>query len=62
MKKYRHCKFCEKGTIQYSEKWFCNNKVGIFERCFLGIFSGGVYEACLDKYWVCAECGKYEGE
>lgn len=61
MKKYRYCKKCEKGTIQNSEKWFCDNKVGIFERYFLGIVSGGVYEVCLDKYWVCAECGNYEG-
>lgn len=57
MKKYKHCKICKKGTIQHSEKRFCENKVGVVERIFLGVCSGGIYEACLDTCWICAECG-----
>ena len=60
MKKYRYCKKCKTGTIQHSEKRYCGHKPSWLERGFLTIASGGVYEACLDKIWICAECG--EGE
>ena len=60
MKKYRYCEKCEKGTVQNSEKRTMNNeKIGIFDRCFSGIFTLGFHELVLDKYWVCAECGEY---
>ena len=60
MKKYRYCKYCKTGTIQHSEKRYCDNKVGLIERCFLSLTSGGVYEACLDTCFVCSECGGEE--
>lgn len=60
MKKYKYCQHCEKGTMQHSEKRYCDSKPHPIERAFLTIFSGGVFEACLDKYWICAECGNEE--
>ena len=58
MDRYRYCYSCKQGTLQYSEKRYCENKVGWFERIFLTIASGGVYEVCLDDVWTCTECGK----
>ena len=57
--KYRHCKNCEKGTMQYSEKRNPNNsKSGIAERLFFGVFILWMTELIMDKYWICAECGE----
>lgn len=60
MKKYRYCKKCKTGTTQHSEKRYCDQKPGFIERAFLTVVSGGVYEACLDKVWICSECGNEE--
>ncbi len=53
----RYCSNCDCGTLQYSEKRYLNVKTGV-DRIFLSIISAGIFEACLEKYWICTECGK----
>ena len=59
MKRYRYCKKCDNGTMQHKEVRYLGKEVG-WERGILTILSAGAFEACLDRVWVCSECGKEE--